>query len=178
MPQNLKSSPSTALDDLPILSVEEEAFVQAIAIGKGHSEAYREAYGAHGYNANSLKVAASRKAASPKIQRHLRSLQSVGLTNISLTREDRIRDELAFAQRAEDAGNYGAAGQARDRVNQLLGLKVERFEDVTAVNTDPIEALRNIEREYGAETARKAAQRLNMPWPIPSAVVQPEATQH
>jgi len=75
-------------------------------------------------------VQACRKVAEPHIQAHLRALRSVGFTNARLTLEGRLESELAFAQRCEDAGNFGAAGGAHDRINKLMGLYVDRI-DVT-----------------------------------------------
>jgi hypothetical protein len=66
------------------------------------------------YSPAALRVQACRKVAEPKIQAHLRALRSVGYANARLTLEGRIEAELGFAQRAEYAGNYGAAGGAHD----------------------------------------------------------------
>jgi len=167
MPQNLKTDPSIESDDLPILSREEEALVEAIASGAGNAEAYRIAYDAHGYNANALAVRASRKIASSKIQRHLRALQSVGLAKASLSREDRIKDMLSLAQRAEDKGNFGAAYQAHNAVNALLGLNVERFEDVTQ-RTDAVQTLKEIARDHGNDLAASLAAKAGIEWNAPA----------
>lgn len=163
MPQNLKTTPASEIDELPLLSQEEERLVELLTSGKGNAEAYRLAYGADGYNPNSLAVKACRKIASPKIQRHLRALQAVGLAKLGLTREDRIRDELAFAQRCEDAGNMGAAGQARDRINQLLGLKVDRFADVTESTSDPVAILKDIAAS-DPKVAEQLAAKARIDW--------------
>ncbi len=171
MPQNLKTSPQRCDDDLPILSPEEERLVEAIASGKGHAEAYRIAYDADGYNANSLAVKASRKIASAKIQRHLRAVQSVGLAKIGLSREDRIRDRLAFAARAENAGNFGAAHAAHDAVDTLLGIKVERYEDVTQ-RIDSVAMLKEI-AQASPELAASLAAQHGIEWSTPA-----DATKH
>jgi hypothetical protein len=160
MPQNLKTD-AIDLDELPPLSAEEERLVELVANGTGNSEAYRLAYGANGYNANSLAVKASRKIAEPKIQAHLSALRSVGLAKIGLSYEDRIKDELAFAQRAESAGNFGAAGQARDRINKLAGLYVEKVQDIT--DHDPQRTLRQI-AEVQPELADQLAVQHGIDW--------------
>lgn len=158
MPQNLKTKPDSSDDELPILTTEEERLVELLTSGNvGHSEAYRIAYEADGYGANALAVKASRKIASAKIQRHLRAIQSVGLAKIGLSREDRIRDRLAFAARAEHAGNFGAAHAAQEAVDGLLGLKIERYEDVSK-STDPADMLRQIAKDQPDIAASLAAQ--------------------
>ena len=160
MPRDLKTEPQT--DDVAdTLSVEEEKLVELLSAGKGNAEAYRLAYGADGYSPNALAVRASRKIAEPKIQYHLRKLRSVGLANLSLSFEDRIRDEMAFAQRAENEGNFGAAGQARDRINKLAGLYVEKVQDVTGV--DPVQTLKDI-AQHQPDLAASLAAAHGIPW--------------
>lgn len=128
--QNQKTKPVEMPENLPILTEQEQKLIEALGQGLNNSAAYRAAYGAQGYSDAALRVRACRKVAEPDIQAHLRALQAVGFANSKLTLDERISDELAFARRAEDAGNYGAAGGAHDRVNKLLGLYVERM-DVT-----------------------------------------------
>lgn len=143
MPQNQKTAPATAAEELPVLSVQEERLVEALVNGADNCEAYRAGYGAEGYSAAALRVRACRKVADPKIQAHLRSLRAIGFANVGLTLAARIEAEAAFAQRAEDAGNYGAAGGAYDRINKLAGLYVEQ---VRVVNdrVDPVQKLKQI----------------------------------
>lgn len=158
MPQNLKTKPAADLDDLPILSAEEQRLVELLAEGKvSNSEAYRIAYSADGYNAAALAVAACRKISSAKIQAHVRALQAVGLAKVALSRDDRIKARLAFAQRAENAGNFGAANGALDAVDKMLGHMVERFEDVTK-NSDPADMLRQIAKDQPDIAASLAQQ--------------------
>lgn len=126
--QNKKTDPKPLSDDLPPLNAEEQVLIEALGQGKDNCAAYRDAYGASGYSDAALRVRACRKVAEPHIQQHLRALQSVGFANAKLTLEARLISELAFAQRAEDAGNFGAAGGAHDRVNKLMGLYVERID--------------------------------------------------
>lgn len=156
MPQNKLTEPQDDTE-LPILNHEEEALVEAWAQGHDQTTCYRMAYGAAGYSAPALKVRACRKFAESKIQAHLRALQASGLAKVKLTLEERLSAELAFAQRAENAGNFGAAGQANDRVNKLMGLYVEKTMDVTPAS--PHDTLDRIEAEYGTEVAVAAAQK-------------------
>jgi hypothetical protein len=160
--QNKKTSPKpTADNDLPPLSVQEQALVEALGQGDDNCAAYRKAYGAEGYSPAALRVQACRKVVEPKIQAHLRALRSVGYANARLTLESRLEAELAFAQRAEDAGNYGAAGGAHDRINKLMGLYVDKL-DVTV--HDPLETLREI-AELSSELAHQLAEQAGIDWP-------------
>lgn len=161
MPQNLKTAPESDDDELPLLSAEEEALVEAIAAGHGNAEAYRIAYRADGYSPNALAVAASRKINSPKIQRHLRALQATGLAKTSLTRDARIKDRLAFAARAERAGNFGAANGAHDAVDKMLGHMIDRVADVTA--SDPMQTLKDI-AQHQPDLAASLAAQAGIPW--------------
>lgn len=165
MPRNkstapYKPKPGKPESNLSILSAEEEKLVEAVALGADNSEAYKRAYGAEGYSAAALRVRACRKIAEPKIQEHLRALRSVGVANSKLTLERRMEDELSFAQRAEDAGNYGAAGGAYDRVNKLLGLYIERTMEIAA---DPMSTLDELAR-LSPELARKLAEDEGIAW--------------
>ena len=151
--QNQKTEPKTELDELPALNAEEMTLVEALGQGDDNVQAYRRAYEAEGYRLPELRVRACRKVAEPKIQLHLRHLRAVGFANAKLTLESRLMDELAFAQRAEDAGNYGAAGGSHDRINKLMGLYVERLEVMQA---DPLDALRQIALSSPALAAQLA----------------------
>lgn len=156
MPQNQRTEPRED-SDLPILSEQEERLVEAWARGDKQKDCYRYAYGAEGYSPEALAVRACRKFAEPRIQAHLRALQATGLAKIGLTREDRLAQELSFAQRAEDAGNFGAAGGANDRVNKLLGLYVEKYQEVQAEADDPHRTLDKLAKEQGVDKALQLA---------------------
>jgi hypothetical protein len=164
MPQNMLTEPESEQDvgELAPLSPEETRFVEALAVRSSNVDAYREAYGAEGYSAAALRVQACRKAGEPKIRAHLKLLRANGLANARLTLNDRIEEELAFAQRCEDSGNMGAAGQARDRVNKLLGLYVEKVADVT--EHDPARTLAEI-AQHSPEYAAELAKQHNIPMP-------------
>lgn len=144
------------------LSAAEDKFVELLATTDNQTEAYLVAYEAHGYSKPALRVAACRKASEPHIRAALCRLKANGLTNSGITLEQRIKDEQAFAQRAEDAGNYGAAGGAHDRLNKLLGLYVEKVQDVTKEN-DPVATLREI-ATHSPELAASLASHHNIPW--------------
>lgn len=163
--QNQRTEPLPA-DELDVLSVEEEKLVEAVALGHDNPTAYQMAYGATGYSPGALKVRACRKIAEPKIQAHLRALRAVGLANSGLTIQRRIETELAFAERAEMAGNFGAAGGAHDRVNKLLGMYVEKIKDVTN-DTDPVRTLRDIAAIAGEDVAASLANKHGIEWAKP-----------
>lgn len=159
--QHKKTQPTKADIDVLDLSPEEQAFAEELALSGNQSEAYRKAYGAEGYNANSLKVKACRKAAEPRIKAFVAALRGVGIANARLTLEQRIEEERSFAQRAEDAGNYGAAGGAYDRLNKLLGLYVEKY---TEVASDPLSAFETIAKEFGPDIAKQLAKQEGVNW--------------
>lgn len=160
--QNQKTAPTkTDISELD-LSPQEQVFAEQCAINGNQSEAYKKAYGAGGYAAPSLHVKACRKAAEPKIKAYIASLRSAGAARGRISIEQRIEEERAFAVRCEQAGNMGAAGGAHDRINKLLGLYVERHEQVTT--DDPMQALAAIAKEYGEETARQLAVKQGINW--------------
>jgi hypothetical protein len=144
--QHKRSAPR-APAELRELNARELVFVEALGQGDDNCVAYTKAYGPHNCSAATLRVNACRKAAEPQIQEHLRALRAVGFYNARLTLQHRIEAELAFAQRCEDAGNYGAAGGAFDRVNKMLGLYVERSE--VTVTTDPATTLKELAAMIG-----------------------------
>lgn len=161
---------SVDIDELPQLSVDEQRLVEALGAGDNNIEAYSKAYGKSNYSPAALRVAACRKVAEPKIQAHLIALRSVGFTNARLTLQDRLESELAFAQRAESAGNFGAAGGAYDRLNKLMGLYIERLEVSAA---DPLETLRQI-ASVSPALAAQLAQAQGIEW----QAAEPAATEH
>ena len=142
------------------LTTEECAFRDALFLGETQARAYEIAYGKKTWDAQVLRVRASQKAAEPHIKKSLAKLRAVSDYYTHITRESRIADELAFAQRCEDAGNFGAAGMARDRVNKLRGLYTEQLE--VTVN-DEREQLRELEK-LNPKIARAYAKKLGIPW--------------
>jgi hypothetical protein len=137
-----KQSEPRAPGELRELNAKEAVFVEALGNGDDNITAYKAAYGPGHYSPAALRVAACRKASESHIQDHLRALRAVGLTKSGLTLAMRIEDEMAFAQRCEDSGNMGAAGGARERVNRLLGLYVERSEII--LTSTPEQTLREL----------------------------------
>jgi hypothetical protein len=146
--QNQKTETWRTPDELPMLSHKEAVFLEAIAAGDDNCTAFRKAWDAEGYSINALRVEACRRAASDKIQAHLRVLRAVGLDRAGVTLQGRIEAELAFAQRCENAGNYGAAGQAYDRLNKLAGLYPAERREVTVTST-PEQTLQELEAMIG-----------------------------
>ncbi len=156
MQQN-KSNPMAMPDDLPPLSVKEQALIEAIGEGLNNSEAYQRAYGAEGYSRSALHVRACEKVAEPKIQAHLQALRQVGFTKAVVSRQGRLEAELAFAARCEATGNYGAAGQTYDRINKLAGYYSDGV--VLVQPKDPMETLTELAKispEAAAALATKA----------------------
>lgn len=140
--RNKQTAPMPVPYELPELSVREMAFVEAIGEGLNNIDAYRKAYGAEGYSKPALRVVACHKVAEPRIQAHLSALRAAGFQNARLTIENRIVEELAFAARCEQAGNYGAAGGTYDRINKLCGYYVEKAEIV--LTTTPEQTLKEL----------------------------------
>lgn len=161
--QNLKTLPAeiSIIDDLPPLSVEEQRLIEALGEGLNNSDAYARAYGRQNYSAAALGVQACRKVSQPHIQAHLAALRAVGFARALLKIDDLIAEEMAFAERAEKAGNFGAAGQARDRIYKLRGLYSE-----TRVVTisDPMDTLKQI-AQVSPDIAAALANEHNIEWP-------------
>jgi hypothetical protein len=149
--RNKLTGPAPMPDDLPLLSAREQVFVERLGQGDTNTDAYRAAYGAEGHGAPSLRVIACRKAAEPRIRQYLRTLMAAGFAKACQTREQRIEDEMAFAERCEAAGNYGAAGCARDRLNRLLGFYVEKSEII--LKSSPEQTLQELAELIGEDSA-------------------------
>jgi hypothetical protein len=148
--RNKITAPMPVSSDLPLLNAREAVFVECLGQGDNNMVAYRKAYGEQTCSVASLTVKACQKAAEPKIQQHLAALRAVGFANARLSLQDRVEQELAFAQRCENSGNMGAAGGAYDRVNKLLGLYVERT--VAVVSTDPAVTLKELADLIGEDS--------------------------
>lgn len=154
--QNQKTeSKQIDISDLPPLSEPEQRLVEAIGAGCNNTEAYARAYGRGNYSAPALRVQACKKVAEPQIQAHLDALRAVGFANASLTLQARLEEELAFAKRAELAGNFGAAGGAYDRINKLMGLYVDKVELKAEDPTDALKEIAKISPEIALLVARQ-----------------------
>jgi hypothetical protein len=172
MPQHQKTKPIDLSDlGLPALNEQEEKLVELAISGLDQAECYLRAYDATGYSHNSLKVRACKKFAEPKIRAHIRALRAAGATNGVVTVEARIKEEFAFAQRAEDAGNFGAAGGAYDRINKLAGMYVEKIQDVTVQN-DTMTTIKQIADEFGPDIARAIAKTNGIEYEAPEGSVK------
>lgn len=133
----------TDVSELPELTPQQMKFVDGIVAGLSASDAYRAAYDCSNSVANTVWREASLLKRHPKVSKWLQAAQEAGFVRLSVKREDRLAAEAAFAARAENAGNWGAAGGAHDRINKLAGLYVEKLE-ITDGESNAADRLRKL----------------------------------
>lgn len=150
------------LDELPELSQCEHEYVRfVIQRGLTHSEAYRKAFDAYELADSTVWSKASRLQGNARIQRWIQALRSAELQRAVVEYEDWLTRMQAIASRAEQAGNYGAAVNALDKVAKAGGLYIERYEHVGG-DIDIQQALDVVEQLLGVEARQKAARSLGL----------------
>jgi len=85
-----------------------------------------------------------------------------GITSQTIKdKEVRIAEMQAFAERCESAGQYGAAGKARELVGKLEGHYIDRTENVNKTR-DQLTSLTQIADSLGKEKALEMAAQIGM----------------
>ena len=115
---------------LPILNDKEFAFVMALKAGKSASDAYRANFDVSKWQPASVWAKASRLKTSDKVEAWLKHLATEDIPRATLQHEEYIGMQMGLAKRAEEAGNFGAAGNCLHRAGQSSGHHTERVEVV------------------------------------------------
>ena len=158
MAQNLKTEAIAlpSLDELPQLTDAEQEFVRLIVQeGNSASDAFRKTHTTDHMKPSTVWWYASQLKGSPKVEAWRKAMMAYSLHSGILQADEFVRDMLALAERAEAAGNYGAAVQARDKAAKVAGLHIERME-IKHIS-EATDVLESIGRLLGPE-ARKSAE--------------------
>jgi phage terminase small subunit len=138
----------TELDELPILTPKQSAFVNALLQGKTASDAYREAYNCEKMSQGAISVEASRLRRSPKISLWLRHLE---LDQARITAENHLAELARARELAIAHGQISAAVQAEHYRGKAAGLYEERL--LLTGGPSDAELIRTVEALLGKETA-------------------------
>lgn len=161
MPQNQKTEPTALInpDDLPDLTDKQLAFVTHVLEGKTYADAYRLAYDVTGFTSeNAIWVEACRTAANSKVSLWLKAAKQHSFRDTTTTLETHTRRLAELSQRAENAGNYGAAVQAEVHIGKATGLYVDKVENVNESREWAI--LDRIFKQHGMTAVLLAGKRL------------------
>jgi len=109
----------------------------------------------------SISTDASRLWNSPRFIL-VRTALTNGITSQTIkTKETRIAEMQAFANRCEAAKQFGAAGKARELVGKLEGHYVDKTENINRTR-DQLQSLKEIADRLGAEKALELAAQVGM----------------
>lgn len=142
--------------ELPDLTDQQKAFVDAILAGKTASDAYRGAYDcAKTSNAVVWKEACILRN-NRKVAVWLAAARKAGLGASTVTLSDHIKELERLREIALDSGNVGAAVQAEQLRGKAMGHYVDRVEtaDVTDIRSE-LEELRKISPAAAEAYARE-----------------------
>lgn len=115
---------------LPILDDKQFAFVMALKAGKSASDAYRQNFDVSTWQPNSVWCAASKLKTSTKVVQWLEHLAKEDIPRAIVSHEEYIGRLIGLGERAEAAGNYGAAAMCAKTLGQTSGHHTERVEVV------------------------------------------------
>lgn len=170
MPRQQKpSKPKEAEQDFDVepLNHEEIKLIEAWVEGKSLAECYQAGYGAEGYGKASLYVKASRKFSQAHIQRAMAQISAAGIAKLGIRYGDDldqlVAEEYAFYNECRMAGQYGAAGLARDRIYKLRGFYVDQHLHMNVELKDPQSLLDKL-HSIDPHLARMTADRFGIPW--------------
>ena len=145
------------------LTSQQLKFWELMQSGKMTQEqAYRASYSV---KASRPKAAVQRDAcmlwAKPKFIQCRTALMN-GITRQSIKdREVRIAEMQAFAERCEEAGQYGAACKARELVARLEGHYIEKTENINKTR-DQLSSLKQIADSLGNDKALELADQVGL----------------
>lgn len=168
--RKITEPPSLDADELPELSVQQQAFVQALLTGKTASDAYRAAFDTSDWLQSSIWCEASKLSNNPKVLQWLSAARKAQLGTAHITLEQHIRRLDRLAAIAVETGNIGAAVQAESIIGKVAGHHIERVQEVPA---DPADVLKTI-----AATAPDLAAMLAAQAGIPWASADTDVTRH
>ena len=166
MPQNQITeaiAESVDIESLEPLSDSETEFVRCIMQeGISASDAYRRSHNTDDLSQNSIWNYACVLKGSAKVQNWIAALTAASLHSGVLQQNQFISDMLALGQRAESAGNYGAAVNAKANAGKVAGLYVERYEDITQRNLTVDQLISMVKQLVGQDIADQISNRLGL----------------
>lgn len=163
-------------EELVMLSPQEHDFFNLYAFDvklAGNATAcYKKAFPESKHEGGSLHVTAWRM--KEKVKPYIDLLIQSKTEQTVRTKEFRIAEMEAFAERCEAAGQYGAAFQARQAVGKLEGQYVELKEDVNKTR-DQLSSLKTLAQTIGTDEAMKIAKQCGMEVELLEAIAQGSA---
>lgn len=148
----------------PLTDPEREFAHLIVREGAGPSDAYKRTHDTEHLAETSIWTLACRLKATSRVQMYMDALYRAGAHSGMMSQMEFVRDMLALAARAEKAGNYGAAVNARAQAGKVSGLYIEQVRDVTE-EADIGQLLDAIEELAGSEARKTAARRLGVDEP-------------
>lgn len=147
--------------DLPDLTPQQRAFVEALAQGQTASDAYRQAYPiSQTWDQTAVWSKASEVKRNGKVAVWLRALRNEQLTAAKYTLDEHIRELGDLGDEARAAGAYGAATQCTIRKGMAVGHYIDRTLDLTPARNTDQQIIATLQRIFGEEAAQDAARRL------------------
>ena len=140
MAQNQKTDAFAGVDpsSLPDLNDQQMDFVVGILQGMTGADAYRRAYGCHGWSPAAVIVAASRLRHSANVALWVQAARLGCVQKAVVTLESHLAELDSIAEEARASGNYGAAVNALVSKGKAAGLYIDRHMDLTDRRTvDP-----------------------------------------
>lgn len=163
MPQNQQTEATVVdIDSLEPLSEAEREFTHLIVRnGLSASDAFRRTHDTTEMTDSAVWSKACRLQGTARVQAYRAALYQAGAHSGVCGQMEFVREMIALAERAEQAGNYGAAVNARAQAGRVSGLYIEQVRNVTE-EVDILILLDQIEQLAGLEARRTAARRLGV----------------
>jgi hypothetical protein len=110
---------------------------------------------------NSMRVEASRLANQDNLKAWREYFKESTIKRAELERDTLIARMMRLAYLCERSGNYGAAVKAEENIGKILGVYIDKREDVNK-SRDQLESLKTIARSLGEETAMNMAKKCGL----------------
>ena len=147
-------------EELPTLTLKQQAFVHALMEGKTASDAYRAAYNSSVMADRTIWAEASQLRANPKVSAWLRHYQRIGMDEARISLQEHLAELARGRELALELGQAAAAVQAEHYRGKAAGLYEGRLH--LAVVLSDAELIKAIEELLGKETAKAIGAALGM----------------
>ena len=163
-------------EDLPALSDSERAFVEHLQDhGGSMAEAYRATHDCSGVADDTVRKRAQRLHRTERVLAYRRALTASGIVSAAYSKDEYIKESRALAQRAEAAGNYGAAVKSKENAARAAGVLNDKPQEEIPKFRSIEELLRTVALTRGEGEALELAKAYGV---NPNDVFRPAANEH
>ena len=148
------ASAAPPAEEIPELDERTTQFAMLLMQGKSASDAYREAFSVHHWEAQSVWCKASELRRSDKVRIWIDQTKRLVLVDTACTLEGHLSELERLKNLAAENGNFGAAVQAEKIRGEVAGHKTERVQLVPATPEETLNEIAQLSPEMALQLAK------------------------